>query len=98
MKTPYDFKVGDGATYSIGSDRYPCTVVDRTPARVKVQHDDAKFIGGNAMSESQQYEFTPNPNGGIMTFTLRKDGSWRQVGRGGGYLSPGRSKYLDPSF
>jgi len=59
--------IGNGATAYFWSDRHACTVVEvfnRNKKRyVVVQQDHAKRTDRNGFSESQTYEFTPNPQG-----------------------------------
>ena len=105
-------KVGDGATILHWSDRSPATVIEVTATKqgwvVAVQGDHAKRIDSNGMSEMQEYEYTPNPNGGISYFRLEEKG-WRSVrpgkragswklGGDGGLLIGKREKYYDFSF
>jgi len=95
-------KVGQGATYSIGSDRYPYTVIEvSSPTRVVVQADYYRRTDNNGFSESQTYEYTHNPSAFQTIVTRRKDGVWRKKGdtKGGGRFSlHGRNAYQDPSF
>ncbi|MDX1492956.1 MAG: hypothetical protein R3253_02700 [Longimicrobiales bacterium] len=95
--------VGDGATLVVGSDRYPYTVVEvKTQKRIVVQEDDAEWVGPRRMpTESQTYQYTPNPENPKVEISLRKGGSWCRVGqRGSGsyFMVGSRRKYLDPSF
>lgn len=87
---------GDGACYSIGSDRYAVTVIKRTPATITVQMDHARNVGGPY--PAQDWEFTPNPDGTVMVFTRRKDGGYRAKGGNCGFLRAGRDHYMDPHF
>jgi hypothetical protein len=97
--------VGDGCTISVGSDRYAYTVIEVSASgnRAKVQSDTAKLVGGEIMSESQKYEYTPNPNGKVVEIYRNSRGAWREKGagrRGSGifvYLGV-RREYRDPSF
>lgn len=98
-------KVGMGATYGIGSDRYPFTVVEvLSETRVVVQADRYKRIDKNGLSELQEYEYTPDPEACRTIVTRRKQGDdyvWRKQGdgKGGGYFGfHGRHAYIDPSF
>jgi hypothetical protein len=102
---PPGLKVGDGATYGIGSDRYPFTVVEiKSETTIIVTADNYRRIDKNGVSESQQYEYTPDPNGCRITVTRRKQGDdyvWRKQGdgKGGGVFAfHGRNAYQDPSF
>ena len=97
------FQIGQGATYHIGSDRYPFSVVDiKSPCRVVVQQDNGKRTDKNGISENQTYVFEPNPDALRIVVSRRKDGRWRKQGdsgRGSGFFTfYGRDAYLDPSF
>jgi len=93
--------IGDGATYFVGSDRYPYTIVEisKTGKTVKVQRDNAK---NTVAWPDQEWKFTANPDAPIETLTKRSDGAYRQKGtrkcRGVGWNLNGRDKYLNPSF
>jgi hypothetical protein len=95
-------KVGQGATYGIGSDRYPHTVIEVVnETRVVVQADNYRRIDNNGFSEDQTYEYAPNPLACRIIVTRRKDGAWRKQGdnSGSGVFSfHGRNAYQDPSF
>lgn len=95
--------VGDGATMLGWTDRHAATVVEVSASgkKVVVQQDHAKRIDNNGMSESQSYEYSPNPNGSRDVYTLRKDGSYTRRGDtlGGRQLLIGhREEYYDYSF
>ncbi len=95
--------VGDGATFGCGSDRYPYTVIEvrRDGRELVLQADDYKRTDSNGFSESQEYEYTPNTNGGLVVVTLRKDGRYIQKGdslKGMGYSIGHRAAYSDPCF
>lgn len=96
--------VGQGATILHWTDRSPATVVavSKDGKTVTVQDDNYKRTDSNGMSECQDYEFSPNPVGGLTTFTLRRNGRWVVKGSGmndGNRLSLGeRDCYHDFSF
>lgn len=96
--------VGIGATILMWSDRLPCTVIEvsKSGKSVVVQHDEYTRTDNNGMSECQDYEFAPNPEGQKRTFTLRKNGRWVVEGSGmksGECLSIGhRNRYYDFSY
>lgn len=94
--------VGMGATYTIGSDRYPYTIiaVSASGKRCTIQQDETKRMDKNGMSEQQTYRFIPNPEAEKKVISLRQDGRWREVGSGGaGFYTIGdRDCYRDPSF
>lgn len=106
--------VGMGATLLGWTDRYPATIVQVCKNKagaiveIQVQEDNAVRIDSNGMSESQEYEFTPNPNGACSRYKMDRKGMWREIrmgdkGRmvftGGRGLKIGvRGKYYDFSF
>lgn len=99
---PAQPQVGDGATQQVGSDRYPYTVIKiLSPRRLVVQQDNARRTDSNGMSESQTYEYSPNPNASEVIITLRKNGRWHRLGesiKSGSFYVGRRSMYQDPSF
>lgn len=96
--------VGMGATELGWTDRHAYTVtsVSKNGKVVQVQQDTATRTDKNGMSESQSYDFTPNPEGSKRTVTLRKNGCWVAKGgsmKGGTRFAIGhRSEYHDYSF
>lgn len=73
-------KVGDGATICGWTDRYAATVVAVEKNVVTVRQDHARRTDSNGMSEMQEYEYTPNPNGSTYAFRYSvKKGKWDQV-------------------
>lgn len=95
-------KVGMGATILMWTDRAPATVVEVKGKRIKVQPDNWKRVDSNGMSESQDYEYSPNLEAGLIEFSQRKNGRWVVVGqpvKGGISLMLGqRQRYYDFSF
>lgn len=96
-------KIGDGATYHIGSDRYPYTVVQIvSPKKIHLKPDHYERIDNNGISENQEYKYIPNPNAQSIVVSLRKDGRWRRQGeslKAGFYsFNQGRNAYQDPSY
>lgn len=94
-------KVGMGATEVHYSDREPMTIIEVTGKTVTVQRDDAKRIDSNGMSDQQDYEYTPNPNGIVRKYSLRKNGEYVLVGDkqdGMRIVIGSRRKYHDYSF
>ena len=49
---------------------------------------------------SAQYDYLPNPDGIVETYSLRKNGRWVRTGDSstGCYLVTGRCEYYDPHF
>lgn len=94
-------EVGIGVTEGVGSDRYPYTVVEvrRNGRELVIQRDEFRRTDQNGLSESQEYEYTPNPEGSKVTITLRHDGRYRRKGEDRGLFTIGhREAYQDPSF
>lgn len=105
-------EVGMGATITGYTDRHAATIVaigvfksgpnKGKPSKVVVQQDNAKRADKNGMSESQEYTYTPNPKAQKQTFTVRRDGSWREAGSVGndgyGLIIGDRDEYYDYSF
>lgn len=96
-------EVGMGATVLMFSDRHPATVVEvLSPKRIIIQGDNSRRTDKNGMSESQQYEYSRNPNGEKREVTLRKNGRWIVAGESlkqGTAIRLGvREEYYDYSF
>lgn len=105
--------VGMGATILGWTDRNAVTITDVFTAGkrtyITAQQDHAKRIDTNGMSESQDYEYTPNPNGALYNFRQNPtNGRWEEVyknpetGRwiksGRGLRIGDRDEYYDFSF
>lgn len=58
-----DIKVGAGATLLGYSDRYPATIIEISGDKIIIQEDNYKRVGKIEMSESQDYEYSPNEHG-----------------------------------
>lgn len=90
-------EVGMGATLCWWSDRDPYTII-KVSASGKtfwMQADNYKRIDNNYMSEIQDYEYTPNPNGVVRCVRLTVRG-WQSNGQ---YVAVGhRRRYYDYSF
>lgn len=71
--------VGMGATECLWSDRHAVTIVEVTKKYIVTQRDDTKRIDSNGMSESQEYEFTPNPEAYKQYWKKDKKGTYRQA-------------------
>lgn len=95
---------GDGATYSIGSDRYPATVVGWKEFQsgpnageireITVQMDKYSAVSGQW--PDLEYAYTRNPDGRLLTFRRNKNGRFVS---GPSYLHVGdRRYYNDPHF
>lgn len=102
--------VGMGVTLLSWTDRNPGTIVDVLKSgHIIVQCDDYKRIDNNGLSESQQYEYSPNPDAHRMIFKKDRKGIWSEyylnpvTGRlnkaqGAGLRIGVREKYHDFSF
>ena len=105
--------VGMGATLLCWTDRHAATItkVETIGGKVHVtiQQDNAKRSDKNGMSESQEYEYTPNLNGHQTTFRQDENGGWQQVRfnattkrwskiEGEGLMIGKRAEYHDFSF
>lgn len=98
--------VGMGATISVGSDRYPYTVCEViTENRILIQADDYRRTDKNGVSESQEYEYTPQPDSLRIEIKRRKDPRYLNAwfGKGGKkngerYYVGSRRCFQDPSF
>ena len=92
--------VGDGATLSVGSDRYPATAIRVSPkGTVWIQEDAAICTSGNAYnSEMQDWSYTPNPDGRIHRCSPSKKYPGRWTSGGIPVHIGSRSRYNDPSF
>lgn len=101
---------GMGVTFLSWTDRNPGTIVEVNNAKryIVVTDDSYSRIDGNGLSESQEYEYTTNPDGYKRYFRKDKNNQWREMrhnenGRlvytGGCGLRVGeREKYHDFSF
>ncbi len=103
--------VGMGATILSWTDRSPATIIGvfRETKILHVREDSYRRMDSNGMSESQTYEYFPNPRGYVYIFRQNKQGVWEEVDynpvtkrhkkNGGHGLRIGeRSKYHDFSF
>ena len=95
--------VGMGATMVMHSDRHACTVIEVvSPSKVVVQLDHAVRTDTNGLSESQTYNYSPNPHGEIHTITKRLNGQWisqcQSLRSGQRWYVGVRQEYRDPSF
>jgi len=107
-------QLGDGATLLHWSDREPATVIHVQATKlglvVAVREDHARRTDDRGFCESQDYEYTPNPNGRIHYFRLEPGKGWREItpgkrlntykltGSGQGLRIGEREKYHDFSF
>jgi hypothetical protein len=94
---------GNGAHTNNGVDCNSMTIIEVSPngKTVVAQRDNKKPVAG-AGNYSNQWELTPNPEGAIYTFTLRKNGYFVAEGesmREGTVLhTSGRYEYYSYEF
>ncbi len=96
-------EIGMGATYSLGSDKYPFTIVAVSPSKrtIFVTEDTAKLVSGTEQDGSAKYEYTARMDVPQEVFTLRKNGRYHRKGDStkGGCMTVGhRRRYNDPHF
>lgn len=75
--------IGMGVTFLYWSDRKAGTIQEITtiegrPA-IHCREDKAVRTDGNGMSDSQSYDFVPNPDGEVSTYRLGKNGRWYEI-------------------
>lgn len=100
----YDTMIGEGATYAVGSDRYPATVIGTVVFKygpnagklkgVVVQDDDSLVVSGSEQDGSARYHYTRNLNAPERTFLI--DSRGRFVSRGTQLVIGTRRRYYDP--
>lgn len=96
-------EINMGATEICWTDRHAFTIVeiinDKT---IVVQRDDVKRTDNLGMTDSQQWECTPNSNNNTYIVTLRKNGKWITKGQslkdGTRWLIGSRMEYYDYCF
>lgn len=96
-----DIVVGQGCSFGVGNDSYPCTVIDASPSGKTLKTRDAavKVVSGSGHDGSAVYEFSENPEGAEREWSLRSDGRFWQVGGKHTLLSTnGYAKRYDPHF
>jgi len=88
----------DAATLTIGSDRYPLTIVGKSISGhcLSFRHDTFNRTDRNGQSEIQAYEYVSIPDGEVLKAYRTKDGRYRHKGS---LVTVGRrSCYQDPAF
>ena len=104
---PFEPEIGMGATILYWSDRKAATIVDITRFKsgpkagqvkaITVQQDIATRTDSWGMSDAQSYNYQPDPDAPTRTFSLRKDGRYRDSG-GTSIRIGSRDQYYDYSF
>lgn len=73
-------EIGMGVTFLHWTDRSAGTIVEILPnGTIGVKGDIAKRIDKNGMSESQEYEYSPNPEAYTCYYRLNKTGRWEST-------------------
>jgi hypothetical protein len=92
--------VGQGVTICLWSDCEPATIIEvsRSGKRITIQEDKWTRTDNNGMSELQDYDYEPNPDGTIHVASLRKDGTFRLAKSKTRVSLRGRRKFHDFSF
>lgn len=107
----FDPQVGQQCHWVLYTDVEPVTVISRTPKKVVVRVDSAEIdtppvivpggFAGHCVKQAT-WKISENPDGRLLTFTLRKNGHWKQVGTGskerGNYIGPDWFKFHDYNF
>jgi hypothetical protein len=99
VNVPLGFKVGDGATMYIGTDRYPAHIsrISESGKTVWIRRADYRRTDKNGYGGSQEYEITPDPDAGEYQVKYsKKYGYW--VSNGTQVSLKGASAYQDPHF
>lgn len=93
-------EIGMGATLMHWSDRSAATIVKISPSgkTIWLTEDTAVRTDKNGMSESQDYAYTPNPDGRRIKAILKPNGTWKVSPGGGGIALGYRRAYHDFSF
>jgi len=97
-------EIGMGCTMLGWTDRHAATIVEvkRDGKLIGIKQDIATRTDDNGMSDSQSYEFTPNPEAGVQWYSFRpKVNAFVRVGdsvRGARLLVGHREEYYDYSF
>lgn len=106
-----DAQVGDGITLRGYTECYAYTVIRRTAKTITLQRDIATLINGDELEfipggfaahctnqRIQKYEYTPNPDGGVVTIRRNKKGNWVRPGETGKGAFMGRREFYDYNF
>jgi hypothetical protein len=111
MTNDFNPQIGDRCHWQLWTDVEPCTVIKRTAKTVTVRLDKADVAtppvmvpGGFAAVclEPASYSISENPDGRLMTFSLRASGAWKgkgtRVNEVGNVLRAGWKKFHDYGF
>jgi hypothetical protein len=94
--------VGMGVTRLCWTDRHAYTLIEiLSEKKLRIQRDTVTRVDSNGMSDSQAYEYAPNPSGATCIITLRKNGRWCQEGQDSkseAFMLGMRKEYYDFGF
>lgn len=109
-----DIFIGQGVTYSIGSDSYAYSIIDFADGVVTIQRDKERATANSNYYGSQKYVYYADPKGRIEHIRLypkkngdlkwtrvyknEKTGRWNKGSKWGFYKIGYRRFYQDPSF
>lgn len=74
-----DPEVGMGCTLLQWSDRKAATIIAIENGIITVQEDHATRTDQNGMSDMQDYDHAPNPDGATYNFRFGKSGKWELI-------------------
>lgn len=91
--------VGMGCTITMYTDRHAATVVKVCTDRKIIVQEDAAVAKHQGMTDmGQDWELTRDPNGRLITYTKRQNGTWRESKGTNGLLLGHRNHFYDYSF
>lgn len=92
--------INQGATIEFYTDRKACTIVyvSKSGRKVIVREDRSVRIDQNGMSECQNYQYEPDPNGIEHTFYRDSEGNYGSRRSGKTLYIGTRDTYHDYSF
>ncbi len=92
--------IGLGVTLGVGSDCYPYTLVDFNAKGtvISVSADKYKRTDSNGLSESQEYEYTTDPNAPVEKLRWSNKFKCYRTAGGSRYHVGHRRAYQNPSF
>jgi len=91
--------VGTHGSFSVGSDSYPCTVVEVSKSGHRVVIEQDEVVRSTPFPDSTGIEFARREGGSRTVFTRRANGRYRMAGaKWGGLSLSGWYSHQDPSF
>lgn len=93
--------IGTHGSFSVGSDRFPCTVVEVSKSGHRVVVEEDRVTEWEPHPSGYPVSFARREGGPRVTFTRRKNGSYRRAGTNGygsGVSFGEWGAYHDPHF